>query len=201
MVAAVRFSMCFAAALMGAGCNNHQARETKDRLSPAAMEQMVKEPMAAVRSDGLAAGRARFGRLLAADEAHYGANSVRAADLVTSFGVALYMDGSAADDRAERVASLDYLRDAISRYRAAFGPKHPEVAVALHSFATADLGLNDGRLTPESERALEEALRIRCDALGPGNKETRATEVALMHARLDSAPPAPNSPGPALPGC
>jgi len=165
------------------------------------MEEMVKDPIAVVRTQGLAAGRARFGQLLAADEARYGANSVKVADLLTSFGVGLYMDGFTTEDQTEREASLDYLRDAIPRYRRAFGPQHPEVAVALHSFADADLALHDKHLTSESEQALEEALRIRCVALGSNNEETRATEVALMHARLDSIHFPRNSPGPGLPGC
>ncbi len=53
------------------------------------------------------------------------------------------------------------------------------MAVALHSFADADIELHGGRRTPKAEAALREALRIRRAALGPDNVETRATEGRL----------------------
>lgn len=172
------------AAALG-GCEKHP-HETKDRLTPEVMEQMVKEPIAAVRKRGLASGQARFEQLLAADEARYGRNSVQVADLLTAFGVELYSEGFEDDNQAASQASLNYLREAIPHYRKAFSPEHPEVAVALHSFADADISLHGGRLTPEAETALEEALRIRRAALGPDDPETRATEIKLAHARRKS---------------
>ncbi|HEY1607264.1 MAG TPA: tetratricopeptide repeat protein [Allosphingosinicella sp.] len=165
-----------------AGCQKH-IPETKDRLTPMAMEQMVEEPIAAVRNQGLASGQAKFEQLLVADEQRYGRDSVQVADLLTAFGVELYSLGFENDNQADSQASLNYLREAIPHYRKAFGPEHPEVAVALHSFADADINLNGGRLTPQAEGALEEALRIRRAALGPDNPETRATEARLARAR------------------
>lgn len=172
--------------------------ETKDRLTSEAMEQMVAGPMAVVRKDGLASGRARFEQLLAAKEARYGRDSVQVADLITAFGVELYLDEMTTEDPAELQASRDYLRDAIPRYRKAFGPNSPEVAVALHSFADADISLHGKRLTPEAEAALREALRIRRAALGPDDRETRATEDRLARAKRDAPAWPPNSAGSAL---
>jgi len=157
--------------------------ETKDRLSPEAIEQMVERPMAAVRHKGLPSGVAMFERQLNLDRSQCGSGSVRVADLLTAFGVELYIEGSATENEAEMRAARDYLRDAIPVYRKAFGPGSPEVAVALHSFADADIAIHDNRLTPEAEAALVEALRIRRAALGLDNRETRATEARLAHAR------------------
>jgi hypothetical protein len=75
-----------------AGCEKH-APETKDRLSPEAMEEMAEEPIAAVRKQGLASGQARFQQLLAANEDRYGPDSVQVADLLMAFGVGLYSAG------------------------------------------------------------------------------------------------------------
>lgn len=152
--------------------------ETKDRLTPEAMERLVEQPMETVREHGLAPGEAEFGRLRETAQARFGINSVEVADLLTAFGVELYKEWSATDDRALLQASRGYLQSAISGYRAAFGPDHPEVAVALHSFADVDIELHGGR-SPAAEAALGEALRIRRAALGPRNHETRATEMRL----------------------
>jgi hypothetical protein len=179
------------------GCEKHLA-ETKDRLTPQAMEQMVKEPMMVARNRGLASGQAVFEHQLAADKARYGPDSVQVADLLTAFGVELNSEGFEDDNQEATEVSLHYLREAIPHYRKAFGPDHPEVAVALHSFADADRALHGGRLTPEAEAALKEALRIRRAALGPDNPETRATEIALAHARMDLLSGPPNSAARAL---
>jgi hypothetical protein len=153
--------------------------ETKDRLTPEAMERMVEGPIAAVRKYGLATGQAEFQRLLAGEEARSGSDSVRVADLLTSFGVGLYSEWDGADRQTMLEASRDYLNLAVSRYRNAFGPEHPEVAVALHSFADVDIELHENRATPEAKAALQEALRIRRKTLGPEHHETRATEERL----------------------
>lgn len=161
--------------------------ETKDRLTAESMQQMVEGPMAALRKEGLPSGRAEFERQLALNRAQYGPRSVKIADLLTAFGVELYVEGLDTDNEAEIDASVDYLRDAIPAYRDAFGADSPEVAVALHSFADADIKVHDNRLTPEAEAALQEALRIRRVALGPNDRETRATEARLARARKEAS--------------
>ena len=155
------------------------SRETKDRLSPQIMAQMVEGPMSVVRERGLAAGEAEFEQLLAVEVARHGSNSVRVADLYMAFGVELHAEWIATGDPALLQAARDRVWTAIPRYRAAFGPAHPEVAVALHSFAMVELQLHEGRSSPQAETALREAARIRRAALGPENPETLAAEAQL----------------------
>ena len=179
--------------------------ETKDRLSPAAMAEMIARPIAAVRERGLAAGEAEFERLLLRETG----NGVKIADLHTAFGVGLYEEWLITHHRPLLVAARDRMRKAVSAYRQAFGAKHPEVAVALHSFADIDVILNDERPTPEAVAAMREALTIRRDALGPHNAETKAAEAALKDLadpQRGDAPPGPGVGGNELaiewlPGC
>jgi len=183
-----RMSVAAVAALVSAGCPaaaaaqwgvQAEAPETKDRVSPEALDALVKGPMAAVRKSGLEAGQAAFAALLA--KAAKG--SVRRADLLTGFGVALYMEGSDRGDEAMERAALPYIEQAIPAYKAAFGPRHPEVAVALNSYATLATNLGDPKLRPAVEAALVEALSIRTGKLGPDNAETRATVAYLNQVR------------------
>jgi hypothetical protein len=142
---------------------------------------MVERPIAMVHDQGLSSGEEAFEKLLGAYVDRYGADSVQVADLLTAFGVGLFSQGFDDDNRAESDASLKYLREAVPHYRKAFGPEHPEVAVALHSLADAEISLK-GRLTPAAEAALTEALQIRRAALGPNDPETRATARRLARA-------------------
>lgn len=183
----------FLFALIGSvlgGCAS--PKETKDRISAEALERLVADPLAIVRQSGLASGEAKFAQLLATNEARYGKDSMQVADLLMAFGVGLHKqrhpedaefgldeDGFPKADPAITKASVHYLRLAIPRYRAAFGPMHPEVALALHTFADGDLLMRNQRLSPEARSALIEALRIRRFALGPENIETLATEDKL----------------------
>lgn len=100
--------------------------------------------------------------------ARHGANSVQAADLLTAFGVGLYILGM---DRA----AISYLEAAIPAYRAAFGGAHPEVAVALNTYADAQSQLHPDN-PPEGIDALrEEAHRIQSAASGPRSLHALAT--------------------------
>lgn len=157
--------------------------ESKDRLSPDRMEELVSEPISVVQSDGLAAGRAAFERLLAAARAAHGARSVEVADLLTSFGVGLYSLGQGSDDRQMREASLPYLEAAIAAGRAAFGDSDVEVAVALNSYADAQIALHEDDPPRSADAALEEAYRIRLNALGPSHAETLASLRYLARLR------------------
>lgn len=180
-----------------AGCDSKPA-ETKDRLTPEAMGQMVEGPIAMVHDEGLSSGERAFQRLLEEYVDRYGASSVQVADLLTAFGIGLYVQGYNDENPAESQASVKYLREAVPHYRQAFGAKHPEVAVALHSLADAEIKLN-GHLTPEAEAALNEALQIRRTALGPQNPETRATARRLARAKgIDCRSDPVNSAGRAL---
>jgi hypothetical protein len=159
-------------------------RETKDRFPPEAMARMVEGPMSAVRKHGLAEGEAAFERLLAVE----GSNRVRIADLHMAYGVELYNERIRKDDPVLLKASRDRIRASIPLYRAAFGSTHPEVALALNSFADVEIELN-GEDSPQAEAALREALRIRRATLGDVNAETLATEKRLesIHGRRNRA--------------
>jgi len=158
-----------------------EAPETKDRLSPELMDQLVERPMWLLRHKGLAEAQKAFEELVAAAVKKDGKGSVREADLLESFGVQLYTAGD--NDGPIRKAALAYLERAVPAYRAAFGPRHPEVAVALNSYADLALNLKDPKLRPAAISALEEALAIRTEKLGPDNAETRATVQYLERAR------------------
>ncbi len=152
--------------------------ETKDRLPAEAMARMVEGPISAVRARGLAEGDAAFERLVAGEKGRDVSNRVRIADLHMAYGVGLYNLWSEKDDIALLQASRDRIRASIPLYRAAFGSAHPEVALALNSFADVDIELN-GDASPQARAALREALRIRRATLGAENAETLATEARL----------------------
>jgi hypothetical protein len=158
-------------------------KQTRDRLSEERMDQLASAPLAVVRRDGLPAGRVAFERLLARTRARRGAGSVAAADLLTAFGVGLYGLGFTTDDRQMKEASLLYLDAAVPAYRLAFGAAHPEVAVALNSYADVLQALNEDDPPQRVEDALEEAYRIRLAALGPANLETLANQRHLAEIR------------------
>lgn len=149
---------------------------TKDRLSTEQLEAMVAESLAKVDAGDLAGGQHAFEVMLAR------ASADEASDLLTAFGVGLYNRSKldAPDVPAEQSkaaadllrAAVPYLQRAIPAAIGRFGPDHPEVALALTSYA--DLRwLADGNNPDASvDRALTEALRIRLAALGPANTET-----------------------------
>lgn len=159
--------------------------QTRDRLSPDRQEDLVGVPLSIVQRRGLPAGKADFDRRLAAARARHGARSVEVADLLMSFGVGLYNIGSSTEDRQLRAESIPYLEVAIPAYRAAFGDAHPEVALALNSYADAQIELDRENPPPSAEAALEEAYRIRVHALGPTNFETLTNlrRLAMLRSR------------------
>lgn len=158
-------------------------RYTKDRLSTEMMEALVGQPIGLVRSGNLAGGERAFEQLLAREIASRGDGSVEAADLLTAFGVLVYAAGVEAGDDALREKSLSYLERSIPAYRTAFGADHPEVAVALNTYADAETEIRGGSASIEAERALEEAYRIRVASLGPQHTETLASLSGLARLR------------------
>jgi hypothetical protein len=157
--------------------------ETKNRLSPERMSELVSVPMSIVETRGLPAGKAAFERLLAAARVAHGERSAAVADLLTAFGVGLYTFGLDSDDPRIREESAPYFEAAVPAYRAAFGDAHPEVAVALNSYADVQQALHEDDPPQSAETALEEAYRIRLSAFGPANIETLASLRYLARAR------------------
>lgn len=148
------------------------------RLAMDRISALVAAPIAEIEAGREAAGIAAFEALLAAAERRHGRDSLQKADLLESFGVALHMQGEPRFSEA----GLIYLRRAIDAYRAYYGPGHPEVAVALNSWADVER-LRRPHLPAAAEAALEEAYRIRVAALGPAHGETLWTMLYLAQVR------------------
>jgi tetratricopeptide (TPR) repeat protein len=149
--------------------------EPTDRLTQERMAELVAGPMAIVERRGLVAGKASFDRALAAMRARHGANSVQVADLLIAFGVGLYNFGMERDDQPIKEAAIPYLEAAIPAYRAAFGDAHPEVAVALNSYADAQSELHRDNPPASVDSAREESYRISSAASGPTSVQALAT--------------------------
>ena len=163
-----------------------EAPRTEDRISPEALRAMVAAPMRVFEKSGLVPAQQAFETLLADTIRKRGPGSVEEADLLTAFGVAIDRIGSDRSDDALERAALSYLERSIPAYKAAFGPRHPEVALALNSYATLIHNLRDPSLYAKGEAALMEAVAIRTEALGPDNPETKTAQALLDTLR--SAP-------------
>ncbi|HEX6742531.1 MAG TPA: tetratricopeptide repeat protein [Sphingomicrobium sp.] len=187
--------LCLAAlALVTAACADQvkPVPETKDRLPDAKMERLAAQPMAVVRSEGVAAGKAAFERLLADTRMRKGPRSVEAADLLTAFAVELYLENPEPGS-AEYEAAREYLKDAVPAYVAAFGPNHPEVALALNTRADIERKQSPDDPSPLVDSLLQQALRIRMKSLGPSNAETAANlaqlaSISALPKRLERDP-------------
>ena len=146
-----------------------------DRLTQERMAELVAGPMAIVERRGLQAGKAAFDRVLAAMRARPGVRSVQVADLLTAFGVGLYNFGMERNDQPIKEAAIPYLEAAIPAYRGAFGDDHPEVAVALNSYADAQWQLHQDNPPEGVDASREEAHRIQSAASGPRSIHALAT--------------------------
>lgn len=162
-------------------------RETKDRISAEALAEMVREPVDLVEAGRRAEADAAFRKLLAEAETHGKAGAIRAADLLTAYGIELYKEGDADEGGDTRRAAIPWLRKAVAATRSAWGPNHPETALALQNLADVLAKISPDSPGAEAEQALREAYRIRVQALGAGNGETLYTAETL--ANLVSAGP------------
>lgn len=170
------------------GCQApRQAEETKNRLSSERLEELVAGPMDVVRQNGLGAGKASFEQLLAKERGHHGAESHQVADLLMAFGVGLYLEWRENKSPESSDAAIHYFAESVAAYRKAFGSDHPEVAVALSTYADA-IEQTESDVPPEKVEAAErEALAIRTSRLGEANLETRASMLSLANfLRLQS---------------
>lgn len=160
--------------------------ETKDRMPPEAMATLVAPAMAAVREGDLKQAEWLFQRQIEAVRTTQGMNSLKEADLLTAFGIGVLSFGQETEDSKLQHASLPYLRRAVPAMRAAFGDVHPEVALALHSLADAEVLLAEDNPPRSADSSLVEAHRIRVATLGRHDLETVATLAAL--GRLKGLP-------------
>jgi hypothetical protein len=157
--------------------------ETKDRLPVARMEELVAAPMALVRQGDRpaadAAFRAELARAAARDPSHR-----EEADLLTAYGVLLYTEGMEDPRRdSARRDAVPWLRQAVAAARAAWGPGHPETALALQDLGDVLRGLDPDHVPEEAELAIADAYAIRRAALGEEDLETQASLLALHQVR------------------
>lgn len=166
--------------------------ETKDRLSPVQLAQMVEGPVVELAKRGLTAAEAKFQRLVDGARDANGRPTLKSADLHSGFGVELYLEATASEDPAVEAASLNHLRLAAGIYEQVLGKQHPEVALALTSLADAMGELDKGRWIAERLPLYRDSLAIRRAVLGAHNPETVANmldiaEVLAQSPSLDAA--------------
>lgn len=180
------FILCgFALAALATPARSDQTGppQTKDRLPPEKMEKLVAGPLGAVEKSGLPEAELAFDRLLQEARRRQGSASVLEADLLMSFGVTLFERGSELQREDMRQISAVYLGRAVAATKRAFGPVHPETALALHTYADVLVDLERGDPRDDAEAALAEALSIRQATLGPDNSEALAAMRSLARAK------------------
>jgi hypothetical protein len=111
------------------GCDKAPAALTTDRLPNEKLAAMVAGPIGLVRRGDFLAGEAALAASIERTRAARGPRSVEEHDLLIGFAIGLH-------EMERRAESLAYMRQAIGAAKLAFGPRHPETAVALHSYAT-----------------------------------------------------------------
>lgn len=151
--------------------------QTKDRVPDDQLEALVEQPMAFVAQGQRAEADRTFRALLA--DARARGDKVRAADLLSAYGVALYRAGDAEAPGDTRRAAIPWLREAVAATREAWGDRHAETALALHDYADVLRKIDPEAPPAEAEQAFREALAIRRETLGPANGETLITMGAL----------------------
>jgi tetratricopeptide (TPR) repeat protein len=168
-------------------------RETKDRVPPEQMQDMVAGPLALLRAGRAAEADAAARRLVDAAEAR--GDKVRVADLLTSYGVQRYSEGDADLGQDTRSTALPWLREAVAAARRAWGPDHAETALALNDLADVLREIAPDAPGIEAEQALRQAYGIRLRALGPANAETLTTASVLADVLAAGPPAASLAPG------
>lgn len=165
--------------------------QTTDRLSTEERDALVAGPTAHLEAGDLSAGVVAFEILLTETIATYGEDSVRVADLISAFAVQLDVNDYSA-------ASLPFFYRAKEAYVRAFGPEHPEVAVAW-----TDIGIMLLKVDRKANRqaaigALKQAYEIRRAQLGTDNAETAFSLLYIAEAYVEPGkagePPARSPP-------
>lgn len=155
-----------------------QIAETKDRLTPETMRRLVAIPLDWANSGDLPRAKAAFEADLAKRAPGQDAALLRA-DMLMAFGVMLYTDALDPDDHARMDAAVDYIRRAVEAYRQARGSNHPDLALALNSYADIMRMASGANPSPTVEPALDEAYRIRVATIGMRNAETAMNLAAI----------------------
>lgn len=170
--------MLLVAAIATAGVAQAPPAFDGGRLSTTRMEELVAAPVAAVRAGKWDKAVA----MLEADRARVAgqAAAITCADLDESFGVLVYTEGLTGGPSRLKADALPFLERAVGSYRAALGDRHPEVALALQSWADVLIALDRAGNAPRARQAYCEAFRIRFAALGPTDKNTGAALAEVL---------------------
>jgi hypothetical protein len=160
---------------------------TKDRLSNDRMAEMVAAPLARARAGDLPAAQREFEAQLARSR------PADSPDLLTGFGLGLYMQGLEEDSVPFMRAGLPYLQRAVPATAARFGAGHPETALALTTYADALRKLSPQDPPAQAEEAYVRAYHIRARTLGPNHAETlyslfRMAQVRGLPSRTEGDP-------------
>ncbi|MET1110324.1 MAG: tetratricopeptide repeat protein [Allosphingosinicella sp.] len=156
-------------------------RETKDRLPLEQLEDLVAGPMRTASKGDLPRAQQAFELLVEKSRRRH--DGVREADLLMAFGVQLFTRGGELDREDMLKLSPAYVARAIEVTRRAFGPDHPETALALHTYGDLLVELQPDDPPEAAEAALAEALSIRQATLGADNHETLAAMRALARVK------------------
>ena len=170
-------ALAFAFAMTLAACGPPPL--TQDRMTLEQRQALVAAPLRKAKGGDVAGAQRAFEVLLARSDPG------KSSDLLTAFGIGLYMLDARSDEeeRRYRRASLHYLERAIPAARSRFGASHPEVAVALSDYGEV-LRLTSPDDPPRAvDRALAQSYLIRTHRLGPDNRETIAALRALAEVR------------------
>ncbi|WP_326524003.1 hypothetical protein [Sphingomonas sp.] len=151
-----------------------------DRLSEGRMEALVAGPIEHVRAGDLDRGIAELEQLRSAVKGADAAAALLRADIDESFGVLVDTEGQTEGPAALRAAAVPFLKRAVGEYRGAFGPAHPEVALALQSWADVLRAVDPIANLENMRSAYCDAFRIRLAALGPDSAETGSALAEVM---------------------
>jgi hypothetical protein len=179
--AALAAALLATAAVPQAAAAQQAAKETKDRVTNEELKALVAEPLA-LAAAGQAAQADAAVRALVAD-AQGRADPARAADILMGYAVGLYREPGT------RRSAVPWLAHAAAAAEAAWGPAHPETALALQTYADGLRKLDPDAAPREAERALRQVLAIRSQTLGADNGETVMTMRTLAET-LAAGPPA-----------
>lgn len=161
---------------------------TKDRLPTEQMFELVARPLSAAAQGHLDQADKLFEAQLANVQAEKGATSIEAADLLHAMGIALWISGQEAEEPDLRGAAVPYLRRSVQVAKAAWGPRHLEVALALNDYAVAAHQLCAQPPPADLLASMKEAYAIRLEALGGSNPETKQTLETVKQIEKPCAP-------------
>jgi tetratricopeptide (TPR) repeat protein len=160
---------------------------TQERVSNQELAAMVAGPLDLAERGDLSGAQREFETLLKRSRPE------EESDLLTAFGVGLHSLGDAEEDDPYRRASIPYLERSVPAAIRRFGSGHPEVALALNTYADALRSLSPDDPPRQVDQAYARAFAIRERTLGRINAETlfalfRLAQVQGLPSRTGGDP-------------